>query len=187
MEINTSIAVGDIIAMIACIISIICAGVTLWQTKIAKKSFSLQKKIYLEGLSNLEVSIGNSFIYDNKLEEKIYVFFGIVVNNLSDKQTSIKKCILNLLCEEDIIYKPSLCESEPMFYKELSTFELPQNLNAHSSCAGWLKYVIPRDVYRKINVNAFVICVEDIHGAKALDNTVFVREELHNYEIEKTK
>ncbi len=185
MVVSTSIEVSDIVAMIACVISIFCAFFSLWQAKTAKKAYDLQKKIYLDGFSHLELNIRDSFVYDDKNEEKLFIFFGIVVNNLSDKQTSIKKCVLSLLCEEDVIYKPSLSEKEDCFYKELSKFEIPQNLGAHSSHAGWLKYEVSREIYMKININTFVVCVEDIHGVRALDNAVFVREELHNYEIEK--
>lgn len=185
MLVCTNIDVSDVISMLACFVSIFCAFFSLWQAKIAKKSYDLQKKIYLEGFSHLELNIRDSFIYDDKNEEKVFIFFGILVNNLSDKHTSIKKCVLSLLCEEDIVYKPSLSEMEDAFYKELSRFELPQNLGAHSSRAGWLKYEVSREIYMKININSFVVCVEDIHGVRALDNTVFVREELYNYEIEK--
>lgn len=184
-EITMSIDIGDIIALVACIISIICAVFTFVQVSIAHDEFALQQKIYRDGLSKLELNIRNSFLYDDKNQDNVYIFFGIIINNLSDKQTSIKKCILSLLCEDNIIYKPDLCDITISHYKELNYINIPANLDAHSSCAGWVKFVLSREVYDKIDINMFMVCVEDIHGTKAVDNTVLVREELYNYEIGK--
>lgn len=180
-----TIDIGDIIAFIACIISVICAVFTFWQVRIAKKEYALQKKIYLDGLSKLELNIRKCFIYNDKNEDNIYLFFGLIISNLSDKQTSIKKCVLSLSCEDNIIYKPSLCETPLPLYNELDYLSIPINMEAHSSCGGWTIFKLSRDVYQKIDINMFTICVEDIHGAKVVDSTILIGEEISNYEINK--
>lgn len=178
-----TLEIGDVIAAIACIISIICAVFTFSQTKFAKKEYELQKKVYLEGLAKLELNIRDCFLYNDKNENNIFIFFGIVISNLSDKQTSIKKCILSLLCEDNIIYKPDLCDTYISIYEGLNYLNIPMNMEAHSSTAGWVKFALSREIYEKLDINMFMLSVEEIHGIKQVDNAVFVREEINNYEI----
>lgn len=178
-----SMDVGDIIACVACFISIICTIITFFQLRIAKKEYKLQKKIYTDGIPKLELSISDNFIYDDMNRDNIYFFFGIFVSNLSDKQTSIKKVILSLMCEDDLIYKPQLTRETLDLYKDLNIINNAQNIEAHSSIAGWCVFSLPRDVYKKINIDTYFITIEDIHNVIVKGYSVLLREELINYEI----
>lgn len=184
-ELATTINAGDIIALFSCIISIICALFAFFQVRIAKNDYALQKRIYLDGTSKLELAIRNSFIFDDKKENDVYLFFGIIISNLSDKQTSIKKYVLSLLCEDNIIYKPDLCYKDLELYQDLNYLDIATNIESHNSISGWVRFILPREVYDKINIDMFMINIEDIHGTKISDSTFLVREELNNYEIGK--
>jgi len=151
--------------------------------RIAKKEYKLQKKIYTNGIPKLELSIRDNFIYDNISNNLVYFFFGIFISNLSDKQTSLKKYVLSLICEENLIFKPDSVFEIIDIYKELEILQIAQNIDAHSSKAGWCVFSLSREVYKKININTYIITLEDIHDIKTQTYSSLLREELINYEI----
>lgn len=182
-DIIISMEIGDKIAFIACIISIICAVTTFLQLKWARKDYLLQKKIYSDGISKIDLSISDNFIYDDKYKDNVYFFFGIFISNLSDKQISIKKYTLSLLCEDNIIYKPDLSNEDIDYYNSIERLHIAQNIDAHNSIAGWCMFSLSRKIYNKINIDTYVLAVEDIHNTKSQSYSVLLREDLLNYEI----
>lgn len=184
MDILCSLKANDWISVISCLIAIASAIFTFCQARVSKKTYKLQMKIYTESLAHLNLEIFNNFIYDDKQNSYIYFFFGVNISNLSDKPTSIKKYTLSLLCD-NLIYKPDLSNTSLEIYSDLTRLNIAQNINPHNSVSGWCVFELLRENYQKINVNTYLLTIEDIHGQQAKKESILLREELVNYEIKK--
>ncbi len=184
-EITDKITTIDWISIASCGIALLSAVFAYAQARVAHKSYKLQKAMYIDGYAKIDIMINENFFVDDRENKNVFFYFGIIISNLSDKQTSIKKYILKLNCE-DIVYKPMFSMENLEHYNNLNRLSEPQNIEPHSAVAGWCVFILERNIYEKLNVNTYTLIVEDIHGVQAGADSVFLREELLNYEILKT-
>lgn len=178
----SNLEVGNRISLISVLISVFCAVFSFLQARSANDSYKLQQKVYNDGKVNFDFRILENFLVDNKESSNIYYFFGIQIFNISDKPTSIKNYELQLVCS-DLVFKPKLFLDKLESYDALKQLPLSQDINAHSSVAGWCIFVLPKENHLKLDINSHVLVIEDIHNEKARQTSVLVREEVINYEI----
>lgn len=182
-EILNSMEPGDYISLVACIISIVAAGLSFISYRLSKREYALQVKIYSDGLANFNFKVIDSCLKDNNDCDKIQYWFHLVVTNLSDKQTSIIEYSLKLECLTKIVYKPEYILPSNIKNSDITLLEMPQNIEPHSSLKGWCVFELPRSNFKELEIETYSIVLKDIHQKTCSQNPIYIKEELINYDI----
>ena len=173
----------DIVAIISAAIASFSAIFAFVQARLAKKSYKLQKEIFEAGKVNFEIQgIEDSFMFNEKGENKIYYFLKIVLANLSDRPTAINKISLELLHDNNLSFIIKI-QDNILIHPDLPRLTIPNNLSPHNSNSGWIVFKVERKIHDAMNINTHFILVEDIHDVTVKKEEISIREEVVGYEF----